>query len=414
MKSFKKHIEELSENRNTHLTHIEETIITDGADGARNAIEFLKGVRDMLGSNVRSSVNITTKWDGAPAIFCGVDPADGKFFVATKSVFNKSPKLNKTVADIRKNHTGGLVEKLTVALSELSKLGIKGVIQGDLMYTKSDLSNKTIEGTEYITFQPNTIVYAIPKNGPLGKFVQSTKMGIIFHTEYKGRTLETMKASFNINISKLRKTKTVWFDDASYKDVSGTVTLTKDETENLNGYIERIESLLPKVEKYLDKMAENFDEKNQFAIPTNFKTHLNSYFRGDQDLPDTNTMVSDFTNYWTTKLDKKIDSVKSDAGKQKYTEIKNDGLKKIQQQSVDLQNATQLYNYIMEAKNVLVQKLSKVKSIGTFLRTDDGLKTTEPEGFVAVDRLKGNAVKLVNRLEFSRANFTAAKNWVSK
>jgi hypothetical protein len=414
MISFKKHTEELSENRNTHLTHIEETIITDGASGAENAINFLKEVRNMLSSNVRTGVNITTKWDGAPAIFCGIDPADGKFFVATKSVFNKSPKLNKTVADIRNNHTGGLVSKLTVALNELSKLGIKGVIQGDMMYTKEDLVEKKIDGEDYITFQPNTIVYAIPKNGPLGKFVLRTKMGIIFHTEYKGRTLETMKASFNININKLRKTKTVWFDDASYKDVSGTVTLTKDETENLNGYIERIESLLPKVSSYLDKMAENFDEKNQFAIPTNFKVHLNSYFRSTDDLPDSNTMVADFKNYWITKLDKKIESVKSEAGKQKYTEIKKDGLSKIEQQTADLQNATQLYNYIMDAKNVLVQKLSKVKSIGTFLRTDDGLKTTEPEGFVAVDRIKGNAVKLVNRLEFSRANFTAAKNWVKK
>jgi hypothetical protein len=414
MISFKKHTETLSENRNTHLTHIEETIITDGASGAENAINFLKEVRNMLSSNVRTGVNITTKWDGAPAIFCGIDPEDGKFFVATKSVFNASPKLNKTSADIKKNHQGGLVEKLEVALKELSKLGIKGVIQGDMMYTKSDLQTKTIDGEEYIIFQPNTIVYAIPKNGPLGKFVLKTKMGIIFHTEYKGKTLQTMKASFNINISKLRKTKTVWFDDASYKDVSGTVTLTKDETENLNGYIERIESLLPKVSSYLDKMAENFDEKNQFAIPTNFKVHLNSYFRSTDDLPDSNTMVADFKTYWTTKLDKKIESVKSEGAKEKYTEIKKDGLNKIEQQTADLQNATLLYNYIMDAKNVLVQKLSKVKSIGTFLRTNDGLKTTEPEGFVAVDRIKGNAVKLVNRLEFSRANFTAAKNWVKK
>jgi len=414
MISFKKHTEQLSENRNTHLTHIEETIITDGASGAENAINFLKEVRNMLSSNLRTGVNITTKWDGAPAIFCGVDPEDGKFFVATKSVFNASPKLNKTSADIKKNHQGGLVEKLEVALKELSKLGIKGVIQGDMMYTKADLQTKTIEGEEYIIFQPNTIVYAIPKNGPLGKFVSKTKMGIIFHTEYKGKTLQTMKASFNINISKLRKTKTVWFDDASYKDVSGTVTLTKDETENLNGYIERIESLLPKVSSYLDKMAGDFDEKNQFAIPTNFKVHLNSYFRSTDDLPDSNTMVADFKTYWTTKLDKKIESVKSEGAKEKYTEIKKDGLNKIEKQTADLQNATLLYNYIMDAKNVLVQKLSKVKSIGTFLRTNDGLKTTEPEGFVAVDRLKGNAVKLVNRLEFSRANFTAAKNWVKK
>jgi hypothetical protein len=413
MISFKRH-QELSENRNTHLTHIEETILTDGSRGATEAVEFLKSLRDMLGTNVRSAVNITTKWDGAPAIFCGIDPADGKFFVATKSVFNKTPKLNKTSADIRKNHTGGLVEKLDVALKELSKLGITGVIQGDMMYTTSDLSRKTIEGEEYITFQPNTIVYAIPANGPLGKFVQKTKMGIIFHTEYKGKTLETMKASFNINISKLRKTKTVWFDDASYKDVSGTVTLTKDETETLNGYIEQVESSLKGLAPTLDAMTANYDEKNQFSVETNFKVHLNSYFRGEDDLPASNVMASDFKKYWTTKLDKKIDSVKSEAGKQKYNEIKRDGLKKIESSKDKIEQVTLMYNNIMDAKNVLVQKLSKIKSIGTFLRTDNGLKTTEPEGFVAVDRIKGNAVKLVNRLEFSRANFTAAKNWVKK
>ena len=350
----------------------------------------------------------------APAIFCGIDPADGKFFVATKSVFNKNPKLNKTNADIRKNHTGGLVEKLTVALSELSKLGIKGVVQGDMMYTSSDLKKTTHEGEKYITFQPNTIVYAVPEDGPFGKFIKKTKMGIIFHTTYTGKSLETMKASFNINISKFRKNKSVWFDDASYKDVSGSVTMTKSETDKLNGYIEEVESLAKKNKSYLDKMAENFDEKNRFSIWTNYKTHLNGYFRGEDDMPGASTVVSEFRDFWTAKLDKEIDSKKTDASKEKYREIQKDGINKIDSAKSDLISVTELYVNIMEAKNVLVQKLSKVKSIGTFLRTDDGLKTTEPEGFVAVDRIKGNAVKLVNRLEFSRANFTAAKNWVSK
>jgi hypothetical protein len=413
MISFKAH-QVLSENRNTHLSHIEETILTDGSRGATEAVEFLKSLRDMLSSSVRTGVNITTKWDGAPAIFCGINPENGKFFVATKSVFNKNPKLNYTSADIRKNHTGGLVEKLEVALKELPKLGIKGVIQGDMMYGKGDLKAVTHEGVKYLTFGPNTIVYAVPEDSDLGKYIKSSKMGIIFHTEYKGKTLETMKASFNINISKLRKTKTVWFDDASYKDVSGTVTLTKDETETLNGYIEQVEASLKGLAPVLDAMTADYDEKNQFAIPTNFKVHLNSYFRGEDDLPDSKRMASDFKNYWTTKLDKKIDSVKSEQGKEKYTEIKRTGLKEIESSKAKLEQVTLMYNNIMDAKNVLVQKLSKVKSIGTFLRTDDGLKTTEPEGFVAVDRIKGNAVKLVNRLEFSRANFTAAKNWVKK
>jgi hypothetical protein len=299
-------------------------------------------------------------------------------------------------------------------LKELSKLGIKGVIQGDMMYTKSDLKSMSHDGEKYITFQPNTIVYAVPEEGPLGKFIKKTNMGIIFHTTYTGKKLEDMKASFNINISRLKKNKSIWFDDASYKDVSGSVTMTSKETEKLNGYISKIETQSKSVKTYLDKMSENFDEKNRFSLWTNFKTHLNVYFRSEGDFPNANTVVSEFKTYWNTKMNKEIDSKKTEVSKDKYREILKDGINKIDSSKSDIIAVTELYINIMEAKNVLVQKLSKVKSIGTFLRTDDGLKTTEPEGFVAVDRIKGNAVKLVNRLEFSRANFTAAKNWVSK
>ena len=406
--------EQLDEaSKNLHLTHIEETIITEGSEGANNALGFLKGVRDMLSGSTRSSVNITTKWDGAPAIFCGIDPADKKFFVATKSVFNKNPKLNKTTADIRKNHSGGLVSKLDVCLKELPKLGIKGVLQGDLMFTKGDLKTTNIEGVSHYTFQPNTIVYAVPKDDPFGKFINKVNLGIIFHTEYKGAKLEDMKASFNINIKKLRKSNSIWFDDASYKDVSGMITLTKDETTKLDKMIDNVESQVGKLSSFLDKMSEDFDEKNRFAIPTNFKVHLNSYFKGSDELKDASKTIDDFVTFWENKMDKEVDSKKTDAAKDKYRAMKEDGLKKIESTKTKLVQTVDMYINIMDAKDLLVKKLSKVKSIGTFLQTNDGLKTTAPEGFVAVDRVKGNAVKLVNRLEFSRANFTATKNWVN-
>jgi hypothetical protein len=403
----------LSEQKNLHLTHIEETIITHGSQGATESVEFLKSIRNMLSSNVRSSTNITTKWDGAPAIFCGINPDNGKFFVATKSVFNKNPKLNYTVDDITANHSGGLVEKLKVALAELPKLGIKGVLQGDMMYTNSDLQTQTIDGEEMITFQPNTIVYAIPTNSELGQFVKKTNMGIIFHTEYKGKKLEDMKASFNINIKGLRKSRSIWFDDASYKDVSGTATLTEAETVELDGYITKIERGMGGISSYLDRMAGEFDEKSKFAVPTNFKIHLNSYFKSDKKFGKPESVIREFAKFYSEKLDKEIAKVKTEKSKDKYEEIKRDGLKRIKDQTPMLIQTVALYKDIMDAKNLLVNKLSQIKGIGTFLRTDDGLKVTAPEGFVAVDRVKGNAVKLVNRLEFSKANFTAQKNWVS-
>ena len=403
----------LNEQKNLHLTHIEETIITDGSRGAEEAKEFLKSIRNMLASNARSSTNITTKWDGAPAIFCGINPDNGKFFVATKSVFNVNPKLNYTVEDIRANHSGGLVEKLTVALTELPKLGIKGVLQGDLMYTSSDLKTTTIDGETMITFQPNTIVYAVPENSEFGQFIKKTNMGIIFHTEYKGKKLQDMKASFNINIKGLRKNKSIWFDDASYKDVSGTATLTEAETVELDGYITKIERGLGGISSYLDRMSADFDEKSKYAVPTNLKIHLNSYFKSDKKFGSPESVIKEFSQFYAEKLDKEIAKVKTEKSKTKYEEIKRDGLKRIKDQTPMMVQTITLYKDIMDAKNLLVKKLSQIKGIGTFLRTDDGLKVTAPEGFVAVDRVKGNAVKLVNRLEFSKANFTAQKNWVS-
>ena len=108
--------------RNTHLEHLEDDIINRGTKGGQNAINFLKSIRNMLAGSSGKKVNMTVKWDGAPAIICGTNPENGKFFVGTKSVFNKNPKINYTNADIDDNHSGGLADKLKVALKYLPKL----------------------------------------------------------------------------------------------------------------------------------------------------------------------------------------------------------------------------------------------------------------------------------------------------
>ena len=179
--------------KNLHLEHLEDEIINYGVNGGRAAINFLQSLRDMLAGSARSSVNMTVKWDGAPAIFAGIDPEDGKFFVAKKSVFNVNPKLYKTNAEIDADVSGALVSKFKIALAEFSKLGIKGVLQGDLMFT-DDVSTDTIEGTKYYTFQPNTIVYAVPVDSKLGSIIKKAKIGIVWHTTYSGKTLQDMKS----------------------------------------------------------------------------------------------------------------------------------------------------------------------------------------------------------------------------
>src|SRR6056300_1594433 len=159
----------ITQDKNVHLEHLEDDIINRGSEGGVNAINFLKSVRDMLAGSSRAKVNMTVKWDGAPAIICGINPENGKFFVGTKAVFNKTPKVNYTTGDIRRNHSGELANKLTIALRELSRLGIQDVLQGDFLFSKSDLKIVKIDGENMITFTPNTITYAVPVDSSLGK-----------------------------------------------------------------------------------------------------------------------------------------------------------------------------------------------------------------------------------------------------
>ena len=232
MVGFLSYLQEDAQGKNLHLEHLEDEILNFGIGGARGAINFLQSLRDMLSGSSRSSVNMTVKWDGAPAIFAGTDPSDGKFFVAKKGVFNKTPLLYKSTQEINKDSKlpQALKPAFTIALQEFSKLGIKGVLQGDLMFTSGSLESETIDGERYTTFQPNTIVYAVPKMSELEQKIKAAKIGVVWHTTYTGNTLESMKASFGVNISGLRKSKNVWMDDASYRDTSGTSTFTKTET----------------------------------------------------------------------------------------------------------------------------------------------------------------------------------------
>ena len=226
----------LTEEKNLHLEHLEDEVLNNGIVGTRGAINFLQSLRDMLAGNAKSSVNVTVKWDGAPAIFAGINPENNQFFVGTKGVFNKNAKINYSLDDIDRNHpSSGLNQKLKVALTELSKLGIKDVIQGDMMFTQDDLKKETIDGKQYITFQPNTIVYAVPMES--ASKILSSSMGIVFHTTYSGKTMEDMSASFNVNLRGLSKNSGVWFSDASYKDTSGTINFNKEETKKITGIL---------------------------------------------------------------------------------------------------------------------------------------------------------------------------------
>ena len=396
------------EGANLHLEHIEDQVLNFGVQGARDAINFLQSLRDMLAGNSSSKVNITTKWDGAPAIFCGINPDNSKFFVGTKGVFNANAKLNYTDEDIDKNHPGeGLNAKLKVALRYLPKLGIKGVLQGDMMFAKGDISEKNIDGEDYITFQPNTLVYAVPVDSKLAKTMQAAQLGVVFHTSYTGKTFADMKASFNIDIKNLTTTKDVWFRDAYFTDASGTATFTEEETKQITSILSNVGSIFKKTNSMSIGRISGSDTVREYI-----KTFNNTKVREGQKITNTAAHTRELLKWVEDKLNKEIISAKMEKTKRDRTMIKNEIMRTLRGSAADLKNIFDMQNGMVDAKNMIIKKLQQIKQVAsTFVQTEDGFRVTNPEGFVAVDRLKGNAVKLVDRLEFSHLNFTAAKAW---
>ena len=405
MLRFKQYLIEAKEGKNLHLEHLEDEVLNNGINGTRAAINFLRSLRDMLAGSAKKSVNVSVKWDGAPAVFAGINPENDKFFVGTKGVFNKTPKVNYTDADIDANHSSaGLNAKLKVALKYLPKLGIKDVLQGDMLFTQDDFSTETIDGISYTTFTPNTITYAVPKES--ASKIEKSKMGIVWHTTYSGDTLQSMRASFGASVKGLTKTNDVWFTDANYKDTSGTINFNKTETTSIT-------SVLSQAGKTFRKFNSQFTKQlmSRQDVVLLIKTFNNTKVREGQKISNTSKHSQDLIKYVDVKMQKNIDSVKTQKAKDAKKKVKDDLISFLSSNKGNLKIIFDMQNLLTDAKNMIIRKLEKAKGVmDTFIRTDNGYRVTAPEGFVAIDQM-GDAVKLVDRLEFSQANFTAAKNW---
>ena len=394
-------------SKNVHMEHIEELMFNEGVIGIRKAILFLKDLRNTFVGHTNNNTSITTKFDGAPAIFAGIDPRDKKFFVAKKGVFNKNPLVYKKKSDL-KDLSAELKKKFSIALEEFSKLGIRsGIIQGDLMYTKGDIKIETIDGEKYYTMQPNTIVYSIPVKSKLGIQIARSRIGVVWHTKYTGRKLENMKASFGKNItSSLKNINSIWQVDATYKDESGA-TLSATDTEFLTKILSQAGKQFQRIDSNIINTIKDDEE-----LKSQIKVYNNTHIRAGQGFPSPAKHVRGLFNYIDEWYDKKIDSLKSEKGKTKWKEQKQITINKVFSNFSGLVDIFILMNLLIEAKGIIVDHLNKTSSMSTFLRTKNGFKVTAPEGYVAIDQI-GNAVKLVDRLEFSRANFSpdVIKGW---
>ena len=389
---------------NPHIEHLEDLIFNSGYVGAQAALNYVESLRAMLAEGTGTTTQLTVKWDGAPAIICGIDPSDSKFFIGTKSVFAKGePKRCKNAADIDKWYSAQpeLATKLLSALQHLPKLGIGGVIQGDLMFTEGDVSTVSINDEDCYVFTPNTITYAVPVDSNLGKRIAKAKLGIIFHTSYEGTSLETMKANYGVNVGSLHQTSAVWFDDATYKDYTGIASLTPSENASIQKQIASATATMEKIgQARFDIILNNKD----FA--RSIKPFINQMVRQGEQVGEPMQFLQKFVDYYNDELMKGIEDLTGGiAGRAAQARLVK--IKEKEQWVAD--NANNLlvilatYKRVIELKHALMRKLQQVDSIGTFQKTNDGYKVTAPEGFVAIGH-DGGAIKLVDRLEFSRTN----------
>tara|TARA_Y100000739_G_scaffold228698_1_gene241176 strand:- start:285 stop:1505 length:1221 start_codon:yes stop_codon:yes gene_type:complete len=400
-------------SKNTHLEHLEDSILLDGEQGANDAFMFLDELARVFTGVQKNNFKITTKWDGAPAVFCGIYPGTDKFFVGTKSVFNVNAKINFTEEDVDHNHgsSPGLAVKLKDCLKYLPELGIEGVAQGDLLFT-DDKEKKKINGTDCIIFQPNTITYCIPKEDDLYDKASKAKVGVVFHTSYKGTDIGSMNASFGYDVSKLKDSRNVLVLSAETGQLGKDVLLTEKE----KGSLQKLKSIsttsLKSASSFLDEVADQIKSKDQLVIGTRLKIFFNKYVREGRKLPTDKVFVKEFQEYFETEVRKAADKLKTPKGKAQKLNKLYAGLDTIKDKEKALKSTVNLYSALQSAKELFIRKLETGERFGTYLRTENGYKITAPEGYVAIQE-GSNAVKLVDRLSFSVANFNVEKNWVN-
>ena len=397
---------EAGPGKNLHLEHLEDEILNFGIAGGRSSIQFLQSLRDMFGSSSDKSLNVTVKWDGAPAVFAGPHPETGKFFVATKSLFrkrNSEGAIYYSDADIDADKSGELASKLKVCLKQFPKLGMTEILQGDLMFT-DDVSVQDFDKESHYTFQPNTILYAVPVDSKIGKEIKNAKVGIVWHTTYNGDSVENLKASFGAKIP--GTSSSVWQDDATFKDVSGKATFTAANTVALNKLLSQAGKQFQKINStQFNAFLKWQDSLGTSAVGAGFKTYLNTYTRAGKTLPASGKVMQlyfkHFNDWW----------IKNKGDKPEAKKNLKRHLAEIRKATTAMKNVVDFIRYLNDAKLMIVKQLDTAKGIAkTFTKTDNGLKVVAPEGYVAIDKT-GGAVKIVDKLEFSFNNFTVAKNW---
>jgi len=388
-----------------HLEHLEDEMLNYGVEGCMAAVSFLKELRKMLGQQEHSGF-MQTKWDGAPSVVCGVEPLTQMFFVGTKSVFNKTePKICFTPESIDEYYQGDLAEKLKYALEYFSKLNIKGVIQGDLLFT-SDLKRETVNGEQLYTFRPNTITYGIPVDHPIGKAASRAKIGVVFHTHYTGNVLGEMQAKAGANVDGSTDVLVVKNDTPMNR-----VGFSKSEMMKFDGYITKIERMCRICGDFLDELVAASGSKGdaKFHISTFLKPFFNDQIKNARNISNVDEALYDLANFYHAKTSKELAKIKTVDNLTKKRNLVYQSENYLVDNVYKFKAMIALYKELQAVKQMVIDKLDHLEEFRTFVQTDKGYKVTTPEGYVL--HKDGSMIKFVNRLEFAYNNFTIEKKW---
>jgi len=388
-----------------HLEHLEDEMLNYGVEGCKAAVSFLKELRKMLGCD-NSTGFMQTKWDGAPSVICGTDPNSGLFFVGTKSVFAKTPKICYTDFDVDLYYEGDLAEKLKYSLKYFSGLGIKGIVQGDLLFTKSTLRTETVHGERLYTFRPNTITYGIPTDHPIGKAAGRAKIGVVFHTHYSGDDFQSMQALAGATVKGSTDALVVQNDTPMDR-----VGLNHSEEAKFDAYVKKIERMCHVCGDFLDELvgATGTTGDKKFHIASYLKQFFNNEIKNARSITNVDEALYDLANFYHAKMSKELAKIKTPANLVKKRNLVYESENYLVNNVYKFKAMLALYKELQAVKQMVIDKLDHLEEFRTFVQTDKGYKVTTPEGYVL--HKDGDMIKFVNRLEFAYNNFTLQKQW---
>jgi hypothetical protein len=373
-----------------HLTHIEDRPLQNGEKGASHAFKSLQAAAEHIRQGKKSS-ELTTKYDGSPAIVYGRHPENGKFFVASKSAFNKTPKINYTPADIERNHghAPGLVEKLKSALTHLPKVAPeKGVYQGDMMFTDDDKKSSKDE----VSFRPNPSGITYTASGSNGSRAKKARIGIVTHLSYSGKNSASLNASHEVDHENFKPHSDVFSVDPRM-DTSKVHFGAKDRAE-FNKHMAAAQAVH---DTHGDDMYAG--TKIHHGAGGHLESYINHTVRSDEQ-PNHNN----FKTWLETKKNKEIDKLKVEKNKKAKQDELSGELDKIERNKKHYNNLFKLHNHLQKAKNVLINVMNQHQEF----QHQHGGEPANPEGYVFHHGKESD--KFVNRAEFSKRNFAGIRN----